>query len=608
MSLYSTLYPFQKNIVDKFADKERYGLFLDCGLGKTLTALAFTEVNECTKVIVISINAKAEEAITVGGSWMWWANKSDIKYNFYTKKIFKPTKKCPNNYSQATNDFLLLNFESLYTRNTAKFSIRKEIVDFIKTCKGHNTAIIIDECHKIKNTSSSTNKSVTQIYNLTKLYAKKTYLYLGTGTLFTAGLEDIYAQIKLLGWDGNKTNFLDRFCVRGNIGGLNPWEQPIVAYKNEDELFDIVHQYGITIKSEDVIDLPEQIFVDHVQEQSNEFTLLAYDKAKMSLINQELALRNMPIILSDLVYSKMSIDDKVLYWNKLNSIIEDDSILLEGAYEIGKITDNYSTVMNYLATIYENLDSIGTFEWLRDFYYLFRMKEDKKTKEKWWVARTYKPETHINNPFYRNFTFPEERWDAETKGALWLRARQMCAGFQGNSEGYIWYDRTRLNMLKAFLENHEDNYVLFYNYVPEFIEIFNICQELGYKTDVFNGEHKSLLNYETYEAQPEGERMLNTKNIILAHFNSGSTGKNWQLYNKCIIFSTPVYKDYSQGIKRIHRTGQKSNCIYHVFYQNNWLDKDMRDSLDNKTDYNNDMFLADLKRVNELMETSEDDD
>jgi len=33
MSLYQALFNYQKNIVDKFKDKESLGLFLDMGLG-----------------------------------------------------------------------------------------------------------------------------------------------------------------------------------------------------------------------------------------------------------------------------------------------------------------------------------------------------------------------------------------------------------------------------------------------------------------------------------------------------------------------------------------------------------------------------------------------
>lgn len=608
LSLYQTLYPYQKNIVDKFKDKERYGLFLDCGLGKTLVSLAFTEVNKCTKVIVVSINAKAEEDINVGGSWMWWGNRSDIKYNFYNKKIFHPTKKKPNNFTNETNDFLLLNFESLYARNTEKFSLKPELIQFIKTCKGHNTAIVVDESHSIKNISSSRFKAVNMIVNMCKMFAKKTYLYIGTGTLFTSGLEDIYAQIKILGWDGTKTQFLDRYCVRGDIHGLNPWEQPIVAYQNVDELYEVVHKYGITIKSEDVLELPEQIFIYHTQEQSDEFFLLAYDKLKMNMINAELKLRGLPYIISDDIYDKFSLEEKLDYWSKFRIDVDEEGTLnLDGSYPIGSLFDTYTTTMNFLATIYENIDYLGAFEFLRDFYYMFVMKEEKGTKKKWYEARPYKPNKLMNNPFYRNFTFPQEMWDAETSGALWMRARQMSVGFQGNSESYIWYDYTRLNMLRQLLESHEDNYVLFYNYVPEYLEVYKLCQELGYKIDVYNGQEKSLTYYNEYENQSEGERMLNTKNIIISNFKSGSTGKNWQLYNKCIIFSTPIYSEFVQGLKRIHRNGQKSTCVYHMFCQNNWLDNGMKESLDKKQDYTDDMFQADLKRLHEMMEKDDDE-
>lgn len=606
MSLYKTLFPFQRNIVDKFQDRTRFGLFLDCGLGKTLVSLAFTEVNQCTKVIVITINAKAEEPIDMGGSWMNWASKSDIKYNFYNKKIFKPTKKNPNNFTTETNDFLLLNFESLYVRNSEKFSIKKEIEQFLKSCKGHKTAIIVDECHKLKNVSSSQTKAVTKIFQMCKVFSSQTYLYLGTGTLFTAGLEDIYAQIKLLGWEGNKTNFIDSFCIRGNIRGLPDWQQPIVAYKNVDQLYDIVHQFGITIKSEDVIELPEQIFVNHTARESHEFRLLTKEQIKMSELNQELYARDLPYTISQELYMKMTDEDKAKYWKLLNIEISDGKLMLEGSYELGDINDNYNDIMNLLASIYDNLKDIGAFEWLLDFYYLFLQKEDKKTHEKWHIGRPYKPNNLMNNPFYRNFAFPKLYWDAETKGALWLRARQMSSGFQGNDESYQWYDTTRLEMVRDFLIDHEDNYVLFYNYVPEFLALYELCTELGYKVDVYNGSKKDLSNYDKYEKQDEGERMLNTKNIILSNFASGSTGKNWQLFNKCIIFSLPVYKDYAQGIKRIHRTGQKSNCIYHMFCQNNWLDIGMRESLEQKTDYTEDMFEADLNRVKDLMESDDE--
>ena len=61
MSIYEQLYPFQKHIVDKFAERKSFGIFIDMGLGKTPISLALAEKNECTKVIIITINSKALE-------------------------------------------------------------------------------------------------------------------------------------------------------------------------------------------------------------------------------------------------------------------------------------------------------------------------------------------------------------------------------------------------------------------------------------------------------------------------------------------------------------------------------------------------------------------
>ena len=90
--------------------------------------------------------------------------------------------------------------------------------------------------------------------------------------------------------------------------------------------------------------------------------------------------------------------------------------------------------------------------------------------------------------------------------------------------------------------------------------------------------------------------------MILANFASGSTGMNWQLYSKVIIASIPLYKDYAQAIKRVHRPGQKDTVFYHLFYQKNWLDLSMMKALKEQKQYSEDMYMADLERINNIME------
>ena len=510
MSIYETLFDWQKKIVDKFKDKSSLGLFLDMGLGKTPIAMGLAEVNDCKKVIVITINSKATETVDVNGSWFDWASKSKIKYELLDKHAEVTKSSDPQ--------MLLVNYEALFKRKkqstrTAKAELKDNLIAFVNNCKNENVALIIDESHKTKNCSSV---QTIAIMHLQRLLSAKGNLrtYLLTGTPFTTGYIDLYTQLKLLGHDGTKTEFIDTFCERGHVPGLLGWQQPIVGYKNVDKLYDLIHKFAITVKSEDVVDLPKKIFIEHSVPMSKDFSMFIQEKINGLKLEE--------------------------YANERH---------LQNAEQL------------YI---------------------------DKK----------------INNPYYRNIAFPSLDWLAETTGSFWLRARQLSIGFQGNAEKFEWYDERRYKEIERFLTENNDNYLIFYNYTPELYKLYDICENIGYNIDVYCGEVKSLHFYNAYQQLSDADKLVNKKNVILANFASGSTGMNWQEYDKCIICSIPLYKDYEQGIKRIHRTGQKYDCIYHVFYQKNWLDESMMKALDGSIQYSNDMFESDLQRVQEIFSKS----
>lgn len=532
--IYDELFDWQKQIIDKFEDKKRFGLFLDMGLGKTCVSLAFAERHKCNKILIVSIDKKVRETADIDGSFFWWLNKTGIAYNQYSKDysfVGKGPKKRQVTLQTNSNDVYLVNYESLYEHGlnkkekdengneiveTKKKKKRCEIKDnvqqFISSCKGQNVCVILDESHKVKELSSLQTQAIQKIMRNLSLCTPNIHLYLLTGTPFTKGYIDLYSQLNLLGWEGNKTLFVDAFCVRGEVPNLKVWEQPIVSYKNVDKLYDLIHKFALTIKSTDVIDLPEQVFTYHVTPMSNELLLYTAEQLKANRIQAELDKRGCDYVLDE-------------------------------APRDGK----------------------------------------------------------VNNPFYRNIAFPSEEWMAEVTSTFYMRARQLSIGFQGNAEYAGWYNKNRLEKLRELLEDNPDNYVLFYNFTPELIEIFNICEELGYNIDVYSGEIKSEIFYNKYAKQTPGERLTNTKNIIIANFTSGSAGGNWQLYNKCILFSVPVFKDYQQGIKRVHRIGQKETVIYHVFYEDNWVDQKMLEALAEGKDYDANLFASDLARVQELL-------
>lgn len=501
MSIYENLYDWQKEIVNKFKGRPSLGLFLDMGTGKTPISLSLAEQNNCDKIIIVTINPKAVEKKEIEGSWLNWISKSSINYKTFNKTSLEFNLNEPS--------VMIINYESLFKRGEkdkrSKVELKDNLTNFVDNCKGHNVALILDESHKVKNLQSLQTSAIIKLQKLLEFKSHKLYTYLLTGTPFTTGYEDLYAQLKLLGYNNTKSGFIDNYCVRGNIPGLLGWQQPIVGYKNVDNLYKLIHQFAITIKSEEVLNLPEQLFVNHYVFENEDFNMFTYEKVKGKDI--------------------IKYADK----RKIN------------------LKDGYNT------------------------------------------------DSKLNNPFYGNIDYPDSKYLAETAGSFWLRARQLSIGFNGNAQESTWYNNNRLKELEKFLENNEDNYLLFYNYTPELLAIYEICEKLGYNIDVYCGEIKSLVFYNKYNSQTPEEQLTNKKNIIIANYASGSTGLNWQAYNKCILFSIPLYKDFEQGIKRIHRNGQKNNVIYHFFLGNNWLDKSMKKALDEKVDYSDKMFEKDIK-------------
>lgn len=488
--IYNKLYEWQKDIVDKFRDRNSFGIFLDCGLGKSPICLSFAEKNSCNKILIITINPKAMETEDTSGSWLDWASQMDKHYRILTKKT-----DLIEFGEQQEDELFIINYESLFTRNSsgkAGVNLKDKVMKFISHCTGDSVAIIIDESHKMKDTSSLQTKAIYKIKKDLEARHNKVYCYLATGTPYTRDFIDLYSQLKFLGCQMTKTEFIDKYCIRGNVPGLLGWQQPIVAYKNIDDLFGLVHRYAITMKSSDVIKLPEQIFIDHPLPSPGVFRRFTSPK------------------------------------------------IAEGSL-------------------------------------------DKTTSTKM-----------VPNPYYRNIAYPDLKWFADTSANFYLRSRQLSIGFQGNATEFEWYDKSRLEAIESFLGENPDNYLLFYNYTPELIELYDICERLGYNIDIYCGEIKSLTYYEKFQNQSAGERLTNTKNIILSNWASGSTGMNWQLYNKCIIASLPVYKDYEQGLKRLHRIGQTNTVVYHTFYQKNFLDRKMMKALKDKQEYTKEMFEYDL--------------
>jgi len=117
--------------------------------------------------------------------------------------------------------------------------------------------VTLDESSRIKNHKAKCTKIIT------KLFTKCPNKYILSGTPITQGPRDIYAQMAFLSPDflgfGSFYAFRNTYCNMGGYGGYE-----IVSYKNLDDLKTNISRHSITLKKEDVLDLPEKTY--HVRQ------------------------------------------------------------------------------------------------------------------------------------------------------------------------------------------------------------------------------------------------------------------------------------------------------------------------------------------------------
>ena len=200
MGIYDMLYDWQKKIVDTYLNKQSYGIWLKCGLGKTPISLAFAEQLQCDKIIVVSINAKATEDINVKGSFLWWLDKSETDYITYDKSnnLLLEANEKPNKHDAVlTNnpECYIINYEALYNRKQTskkdkRLTLKDDLINFISNARGKRVALILDESHKIKDINSLACKSVYKIKELCEYLNIDLHCYLLSGTPWSAGFEE----------------------------------------------------------------------------------------------------------------------------------------------------------------------------------------------------------------------------------------------------------------------------------------------------------------------------------------------------------------------------------------------------------------------------------
>ena len=114
--------------------------------------------------------------------------------------------------------------------------------------------LMLDESSLIQNEQAKRTKFI-----LNKLRPKNVILLSGTPT--GGKYENLYSQLKLLGWDISKTTYWNTY-IEYHFEDFGGFPVKVVdGYKNVDRLKRKMREYGCHfLKTEDVLDLPDQIF------------------------------------------------------------------------------------------------------------------------------------------------------------------------------------------------------------------------------------------------------------------------------------------------------------------------------------------------------------
>ena len=146
--------------------------------------------------------------------------------------------------------FLITNIESLRDEQiTSKIS---------ELCKNKTIGLVAaDEVHKMKNPTSQQGKGFLKVNSECEIAM--------TGTPLMNSPLDLFIIFKWLGFEKHSFYaFRNHYCVMGGYG-----DYEIVGYKNLDELQSRLNDIMLRRRKEDVLDLPEKLYIDEYVEMSS---------------------------------------------------------------------------------------------------------------------------------------------------------------------------------------------------------------------------------------------------------------------------------------------------------------------------------------------------
>lgn len=317
------LYEFQKDILEKTKEKNKVAYYLDMGLGKTFIG----------SEKMIELNTEFNLVICQKSKVTDWI------------KHFKTYYPCEYVYDLTdTKDFNAVWYATPSRKHKRICVINYDIVyRRPELLKLSNFTLMLDESSLIQNEKTKRTKTISKM-NFSNLI-------LLSGTPTDGKYEKLYSQLKLLGMKQTKTEFWNRYVNYYTYEiktGFNVFPLLIVTgYKNVDELKMLMKNLGcVFMKSEEVIDLPKQVFTDIKIDNTSYYK--KFEKNDIVKIGDTELVGD--TVLNKLLYSRKLCG--AFNENKLNAL----SDLLESSNDRFIIFYNFNSELNAIKNICKKLD------------------------------------------------------------------------------------------------------------------------------------------------------------------------------------------------------------------------------------------------------------
>ena len=346
------LYQHQIDALERTKNFTKVAFYHDMGLGKTFTGSEKMRMLDAHYNLIICQKSKVNDWIehcetNILGRFVIYdlTNKKDFDL------FFNRT---------ATKKIGIINYDLVYRRPELM-----NLQDF---------TLLLDESSMIQNDRAKRTKAILKL--------KASNVILLSGTPVGGKYENLYSQLKLLGWNITKKEFWNNYIDYEMVqyaGPLSPFVPKIKGYKNVDDLKKMLKFYGADfLKSDEVFYLPEQNFNIIKVPLSAEYK--KFKKEKYICINDKEFIGDTP--LKTMLYARMlcgtynkykldafvdlieSTNDRLIVFYNFNDELQFMKALIgERAYSVvngfERTLTNYENVSNSITFVQYQAGAMG---------------------------------------------------------------------------------------------------------------------------------------------------------------------------------------------------------------------------------------------------------